>query len=221
MLLLDARLARPAAGWKIGGASEDVRRAENCPSPAPGRLYEGTVFESPALLPGDLFINYRNCETEFAFRLSSDIAARSNPYSEAEVTEAVDSLLPAIEIGDMVFDDWYGASSFFGPCMDNGGSAALVYGTANEDWRSLDLANASLSISVNGQRLKSGFGRAAMGHPLTSLTWLANWLRERGRGLKAGDLISTGTCTGHCFVARGDNVTADFGALGIVEAVFE
>ena len=121
----------------------------------------------------------------------------------------------------MVFDDWYGASSFFGPCMDNGGSAALVYGTANEDWRSLDLANASLSISVNGQRLKSGFGRAAMGHPLTSLTWLANWLRERGRGLKAGDLISTGTCTGHCFVARGDNVTADFGALGIVEAVFE
>jgi 2-keto-4-pentenoate hydratase len=218
---LDARLARSHVGWKIGGASEDVRRAESCPSPAPGRLYAGTVFESPALLPRELFINYRNCESEFAFRLSADLPARDDPYSEAEVAESVDCLLPAIEVGDMVFDDWYGASSFFGPCMDNCGGAALVYGTANRDWRSLDLANAEVSILVNGQCLKSGLGSAAMGHPLMSLTWMANWLRERGRGLEAGELISTGTCTGHCFVASCDTVIADFGPLGFVEARFE
>ena len=69
------------------------------PVQLPADFYEGTVFESPALLPGDLFMISRNCEFEFAFRLSSDIAARSNPYSEAEVARAVDSLLPAIEIG--------------------------------------------------------------------------------------------------------------------------
>jgi 2-keto-4-pentenoate hydratase len=218
---LDARLARSPVGWKVGGASEDVRRAENCPSPAPGRLYAGTVFESPAVLPRNLFINYRNCESEFAFRLFRDLPARDDPYSEREVAECIDCLLPAIEIGDMVFDDWYGASSFFGPCMDNCGSAALIYGTANREWKSLDLANADVSILVNGRHLKSGLGSAAMGHPLTSLTWMANWLRERARGLKAGELISTGTCTGHCFVASRDTVIADFGPLGIVEAGFE
>ena len=68
--------------------------------------------------------------------------------------------------------------------------------------------------------LKSGRGAAAMGHPVTSLTWLLNWAREHGRDVSAGQIISTGTCTGHLFAARGDTVTADFGELGTVEARF-
>jgi 2-keto-4-pentenoate hydratase len=60
-----------------------------------------------------------------------------------------------------------------------------------------------------------------MGHPLTSLTWLVNWLSERGRGLEAGELVSTGTCTGHCFCAPGDDVSVDFGAAGVLHAHFE
>lgn len=42
-----------------------------------------------------------------------------------------------------------------------------------------------------------------MGHPLTSLTWMVNWLRERGLGLSAGQYVSTGTCTGHFFFCPG------------------
>jgi 2-keto-4-pentenoate hydratase/2-oxohepta-3-ene-1,7-dioic acid hydratase in catechol pathway len=41
-----------------------------------------------------------------------------------------------------------------------------------------------------------------MGHPLTSLTWLVNWLSSRGITLKAGEIVSTGTCTGHCFASQ-------------------
>jgi len=37
----------------------------------------------------------------------------------------------------------------------------------------------------------------------------------------AGEIVSTGTCRGHCFVARGDEVRVNFGDLGVVEAVFE
>ena len=73
MLLLDARLARPAAGWKLEVRAKMCDTRRGVPSGS-RRIDQGTVFESPALLPGDLFINYRNCETEFAFRLSSDIA---------------------------------------------------------------------------------------------------------------------------------------------------
>ena len=94
--------------------------------------------------------------------------------------------MPTLEIGDMVFEDWYGASGYFGSCLDNGGGAALVCGPAIVDWRGLDLPNARLALSLNGTFVKDGFGRAAMGHPLTSLTWLVNWLseqrsRDRGR----------------------------------------
>jgi 2-keto-4-pentenoate hydratase len=39
-------------------------------------------------------------------------------------------------------------------------------------------------------------------------------------GLRKGDIVSTGTCTGLDAVHPGDVVRADFGTLGVVEIVF-
>jgi 2-keto-4-pentenoate hydratase len=121
----------------------------------------------------------------------------------------------------MVFEDWYGASGYFGSCFDNGGGAALVCGPEVRDWRGLDLPNTALALSLNGTFVKEGFGRAAMGHPLTSLAWLVNWVVGNGRAVVPGEIISTGTCTGHCFVAPGDDVTLDVAGVGVVEAHFD
>jgi 2-keto-4-pentenoate hydratase len=220
-LRLDERLGWEGAGWKIGAASEEVQRAEGLPGPAPGRIYRKTVFESPARLPASLFINYRNVECEFAFRLGDGLPPRETPYTEQEVAGAIECLLPALEIGDTVFEDWYGASGYFGSCLDNGGGAALVIGTPVERWQELDLPNARIELRLNGRFVNEGFGRAAMGHPLTSLTWLVNWLSDHGRGVDAGEIVSTGTCTGHCFVAPGDEVAVQFDGAGSIAARFE
>ena len=93
-------------------------------------------------------------------------------------------------------------------------------GPETRSWRDLDLSAAGMDASLNGQYIKSGQGRAAMGHPVTSLTWMLNWARAHGRAVRAGDIVSTGTCTGHLFAAPGDTVRADFGPLGVVEASF-
>lgn len=217
---LNATLGWPAGGWKIGAASVEVQRAEGMPGPAPGMLRRDAIFASPAVLPAGLFINYRCSECEFAFRMGADLAPRERPFSEDEVADAVEALLPALEIGDTVFDDWYAASGYQGSSLDNGGAAALVHGDPVRDWRGLDLPNARIDLHLNGQYVKSGHGRAAMGHPLTSLTWMANWLRERGRTLHAGEIVSTGTCTGHFFAARGDRLTVDYGPIGRVEVSY-
>jgi 2-keto-4-pentenoate hydratase len=217
---LDDRLGWEPAGWKIGAASAEVRQAEGLPSPAPGRLHRRGVRESPATLPPSLFINYRNSECEFAFRLGADLPCRAAPYGEDEVRAAIEALMPAVEIGDTVFEDWYGASAYLGSCLDNGGAAAFVHGSPIRDWQTIDLPNARIDLHLNGTFIKSGFGRAAMGHPVTSLTWLANWLRERGLGLSAGEIVSTGTCTGHFFAASGDRLDVDFGPVGRVEVVY-
>lgn len=211
---LNERLGWPAAGWKIGAASLEVQRAEGVPGPAPGQLRRDAIFASPARLPRELFIGYRCSECEFAFRMGRTLQPRPAPFSEEEVAEAVEALLPALEIGDTVFDDWYGASGYQGSSMDNGGAAALVHGEPYHAWRQLDLPAATIDLFLNGQYIKSGQGRAAMGHPLTSLTWLANWLRERGKPLAAGEIVSTGTCTGHFFAAPGDRLEIDYGPLG-------
>lgn len=221
MLLLDERMGTPGIGWKVGAASEEVRRAEGLPGPIPGRLYCGAVFRDGAVLGPELFINYRNVECEFAFRLAEGIDLRARPYGETEVAERIECLMPALEIGDMVFLDWYGASGYFGSCLDNGGGGILVHGPEVIDWRDLDLPNARLSLHLNDVFLKEGVGRSAMGHPLTSLTWLVNWLGERGRPLAPGEIVSTGTCTGHCFVAPGDEVRLDIEGAGQVTARFQ
>src|SRR5260221_5272729 len=218
---INAELAWPSAGWKIGAAAEDVRRAEGVPGPAPGQLSRDGIYPSPARLPSKLFIRYRCSECEFAFKLNADLPARPAPYTEAEVAAAVEALMPALEIGDTVFEDWYGASGYQGSSLDNGGAAAFVYGAPIHDWRKLDLPNAKIDLYMNGTYIKSGYGRAAMGNPLTSLTWMANWLRERGRGLHAGEFVSTGTCTGHFFAAPGDQLDVDFGPIGKVNVNYE
>jgi len=211
---VNARLAWPAAGWKIGAAAKEIQEAEGVPEPMPGRLSQRGIYASPAVLPRDLFINYRCSECEFAFRLGADLPPRPAPYTEAEVAETVVALMPALEIGDTVFADWYGASNYLGSTMDNGGAAAFVYGPPLAGWRQFDLPYAKIDLYLNGEHIKSGFGRAAMGHPLTSLTWMANWLRRRGQMLRAGDFVSTGTCTGHFFAAPGDHLEVDYGPIG-------
>ncbi|HEX5292816.1 MAG TPA: fumarylacetoacetate hydrolase family protein, partial [Streptosporangiaceae bacterium] len=208
------------AGWKIGAASDEIRRAERLPSPSPGIIYAHTIFPNGARLPAELFINYRCCECEFAFRLARDFPVRAEPYTEADARAGIDCLFPALEIGDTVFRDWYGSSGYYGTCLDNGGGAALVCGPQTRSWHDLDLAAAGMDASLNGHYIKSGQGRAAMGHPVTSLTWMLNWARAHGRAVRAGDIVSTGTCTGHLFAAPGDTVRADFGPLGVVEASF-
>ncbi len=75
------------------------------------------------------------------------------------------------------------------------------------------------SSGFYGTCLDNG-GGAAMGHPVTSLTWMLNWARAHGRAVRAGVIVSTGTCTGHLVAAPGDTVRAGFGPLGVVEAHF-
>jgi 2-keto-4-pentenoate hydratase len=220
ILKLDERLARPGVGWKVGAASEEIRRAEGLPSPSPGRIYDGTVFASGALLDRELFINYRNIECEFAFQLGIDYPVRDDPYTEAEAREGIEMLFPVLELGDTVFLDWYGASSYFGSCLDNGGGAALIVGPKTLSWQQINLAESKIDLYLNGNYIKSGKGHAAMGNPVTSLTWMLNWARTHGRAVRAGEVVSTGTCTGHCFAMPGDTAMGDFGPLGKVEVSF-
>lgn len=217
---LHRRLGWKAVGWKVGAASKEIQGKEGLPGPAAGRLYERGMHESPAVIGPEQFIKYRLCESEFMFRLSRDLPPRTAPYTIEEMHDAVDLLFPVIEIGDCVFDDWYGSTRYYGPPADNVGGAHLVFGKATADWRHLNLSNHRIDLYSNGGHVRHGFGSAAMGDPLESLAWLANQRSGMGDGLRAGEFVSTGTCTGHLFANRGDTVRADFGELGDVTVTF-
>ena len=220
MLALHRRLPWETAGWKVGAASKEVQRLERLPGPVPGRLYRHRVFRSGAQIGRSGFINHRNTECEFAFVLDRDLPARVEPYTMEELSEAIGDLVPVFEIGDSVFPHWYEASRYYGPCLDNGGGSAMVLGEPTRDWRGIDLAEATIDLYVNGEHRRQGRGSAAMGHPLQSVAWLANWTSSYGIGLKAGELLSSGTCTSHCFAEPGDELVADFGPFGEVRVTY-
>ena len=60
-----------------------------------------------------------------------------------------------------------------------------------------------------------------LGDPRVALTWLANELRQLGMTLKAGRVVTTGTCHPPLPIQSGDRVECDFGLLGRVSVGFK
>jgi 2-keto-4-pentenoate hydratase len=59
-----------------------------------------------------------------------------------------------------------------------------------------------------------------LGHPHYALAWLANHLAARGKGLRAGEIVLTGSLVKTLWLASGDSVMMDLSGLGSVVVSF-
>jgi 2-keto-4-pentenoate hydratase len=66
-----------------------------------------------------------------------------------------------------------------------------------------------------------GHGKNVLGDPRIALAWLANELRSLGITLRAGQVVTTGTCHPPLPIQSGDRMEVDFGVLGKVSVGFE
>jgi 2-keto-4-pentenoate hydratase len=211
----------PAAnlfGWKIAATSEAGQRHINVDGPIAGRILADTVIPDggTASMAGN---EMRVGEPEFAFRMAIDLAPRSSPYTVREVLDAVDTLHPAIEIPDSRFSDFVSAGSAQ-IIADNACAHLFVLGaptTAN--WRARDLVEERPVITLGGKQY-TGHGKNVLGDPRLALAWLANELRQLGVTLRAGQVVTTGTCHPPLPIQSGDRFEADFGSLGKVSVAF-
>jgi 2-keto-4-pentenoate hydratase len=212
---LDRRTRSPLFGWKIAATSIAGQRHINVDGPMAGRLLKEKAFGNGAVLP--LGANHmRVAEPEFAFRMARDLGPHSSPYTAAEVLDAVASLHPAIEIPDSRFEDFtaVGAAQLI---ADNACAHLFVLGEkAPESWRDGDLAQHAVHGTVRGKIERDGRGDNVLAGPLDALLWLANELSGLGLTLRAGEVVTTGTCMTPLAIEQGDEVLADFGALGQV-----
>lgn len=214
-----AGLGEIPVGWKIGATDAAVRALEGFDEPVAGRLFDGHVHTAPADLPATLFTTFRNCETEFAFRLAHDLPPRDEPYGRSDILAAIATLHLAIEVGDTRYRD-RARMGGIGVCADNSGGTEFVMADGIADWRGLDLPALTVVLLVDGERRAEGAGSAVMGDPIEAMVWLANHLRRRTIGLRAGEIVTTGSCTGITKVNAGAEVRADFGDLGAVTVRF-
>jgi 2-keto-4-pentenoate hydratase len=215
-----ARWRDDVVGHKVGCSSEQSQRLVNAPGPIAGSLFRAALWQEPATLDrGQFFV--AGVEAEFGFRLGADLPSRATPYGREEVGAAVDAVVPVIEICDTRLADWR-SRRIEEITADNAFNGGLVAGRPLREWRQLDLAGHEVSLSIDGDLKGVGTGALVLGHPLLALTWLANELSRRGEGLRTGDLVAAGTCTGLHFAGAGSTVVAEFGdLLGRVTIRFE
>lgn len=201
-------------GFKIGASSERAQRFLGLTAPMSGQVLSGGLLESPARVSAGA---YRFClvEPEFAFRLGRDLPPRARPYGRQEVADAVATLHPAIEIVTSAYgaDAWQTVGAI-DLVSDNGAHGCLILGEGRRDWRRFDLAAQRVELHVDGRPFGVGSGAAALGHPLAALAWLATQQARRGRGLRAGEVVTTGVVTPFVMLQAGQRAEAHFGPFG-------
>lgn len=217
--MVEDELGLAVAGWKIAAAKEEMQKALRTGSPIYGRVFVPSVRPSPTNVE-----HARQCspipEAEYMARLGIDLPSRAKAYTVAEVTEAVASLHPGIELAECRFVHDASFPPLPAILADGAGGGTLCYGPAIDDWRKRDIAGQEVVLSCNGVGRRKGTAAAALDHPMVPLAWLANELSRTGIGLKAGQIVSTGTLTGMLRPKAGETYVADFGPLGTVTASY-
>jgi 2-keto-4-pentenoate hydratase len=73
---------------------------------------------------------------------------------------------------------------------------------------------------INGVEVGRGTGADVLGHPHNALAWLANHLAADGKGLRAGEIVLTGSLVRTVWLNAGDEVVMELEGLGRVEVAF-
>lgn len=195
--------------WKVGAPD-----AKSTPSAAP--IYD--VLTSPARIESHK-LHMLGVEAEVAAVFTSDLPVREVPYTDDEVTAAVQELRVVIEVCDSRLADWQSADDAT-KLADHQLNFALVVGDAVADPHSLDFGRLAVRTMVDGKVLREGVGTHAVGNPLRLLPWLANHVRTRG-GIRAGTIATLGAWLGLHVVQPGSEVTVEFPTLGKASVTFD
>jgi 2-keto-4-pentenoate hydratase len=162
-------------------------------------------------------------ECEFAFELARDLPPRpGQPYTRKEVAEAMLAMRIAVEIVDSRLPRGLGALAELSDGFNNG---AFIGGPRIHAWHGLDFAALAIVLtraeSQTSEEIARGSGAAILdGDPFGTVVQLANAPPASTRGLLAGDIVTTGSCTGAPRLPGAGAYRADFGALGSVEFRF-
>lgn len=200
----------PVAAWKVGLTSAFGQAAFGAHAPAAGRLGRGSLIASGmtvAATPGETFV-----EAELVVTIARDLPAATAPYSSADIAAAIGAVHAGIEITGTRFvhsDLPLGAL-----IADNVMAERLVIGDRLADVWEPAFADMPASLAIGANVGATGSSAAVLGNPLRAVRWLANWLAAQNMSLRAGQHVSTGTCTGITEARRGDRVSVRFGDRG-------
>jgi 2-keto-4-pentenoate hydratase len=205
-------------GWKVGLIPNEL------PSdPGVGRLagplfarqvvtaWPGVLAEFPVFVGG-----FAAVEAEYVLRLGQDAPAGKTSWTPDEGRALVETMHIGVETAGSPL----ATINKLGPTVvvsDFGNNAGLVLGPEIPGWRERALESFTCRTFVAEELVGEGGALSLPGGPFEALKFLLEMSAQRGRPLKAGDLVSTGAATGIHEIAAGQSARADFGRDGTIE----
>jgi 2-keto-4-pentenoate hydratase len=199
-------------GYKIGLTSKRMQDMCGIDSPIAGVVLADRVHASGANLKASAYGRI-GVEFEIAVRLKRDLVPSGDVPTLADVAAAVDAVCPAVEIVDDRGAD-YRALDVLSLIADNSWNAGIVLGEFVRDWP--DLATIEGIVSADGKAVDRGSGGDVLGDPFHPVAWLATHLAKQGDGLRAGDIVMTGSLVTTKFPDRPLAYRFDLTGLGAV-----
>jgi 2-oxo-hept-3-ene-1,7-dioate hydratase len=208
-------------GWKIGLTSRAMQQALNITTPDSGVLLDNMVFASGSTVPKGRFIQPR-IEAEIAFVMQADLAGAH--VTRADVVAATGAVVPSLEILDtriLRADPATGrARVIYDTVSDNAANAGIVLGSQRHPVDAFDLRWVGAIVKRDGVVEETGLGAGVLDDPVTGILWLVHRLARYGQGLRAGDIVLSGSFIRPVEAPSGSRFEADFGAFGRVEIAF-
>ena len=196
-------------GKKIGVTSKVVMDMLKVNQPDFGHLLSGMVYNEGQPISVSTMIAPK-AEAEVAFILARDLEGPG--VTAADVLRATDCVMPCFEIVDSRIKDW--KIKIQDTVADNASCGVLTLGGLRKSPRDLDLALAGMVLEKNGEIISTSCGASVQGSPVNAVAWLANTLGRLGIGLKAGDIILSGSQSPLVPVVAGDSLYCSVGGLG-------
>jgi 2-keto-4-pentenoate hydratase len=209
LALIDRRVAagERQIGWKVGLTAKAIQEQFGFHEPVFGCILQS--FPSGQELPANLI--KPGFETELCMRFARPLQGEVTPH---QVMDALDGIHPSFEIietrGDL-------SRHIALALADNAQQHSVILGPPMRPGASMRLDQVVARVLLNGKEIVVGTGDAVLGNPLNSVVWLARKLPELGRGIRAGDIVMTGSFVRQFPLAPGDHAQADFSGIGRIE----
>lgn len=198
-------------GYKIGLTSARMQAMCKIDSPVAGVILDDRVHPSGARIARADY-GRLGVEFEVAVKMGTDLGG--GVLTIADVAEAVAEVCPAVEIVDDRDAD-YQHLQVLSLIADNSWNAGVVLGAFQSAWP--DLAEIEGVVARDGAELDRGRGRDVLEHPFHAVAWLADHLAGTGAGLRAGDIVMTGSIVTTKFPKDPCHYRFELGGLGAVE----
>lgn len=210
--LLQGKLGTPV-GYKVGLTSATMQTFCGIDHPIGGVVLASRVHRSGASVRRADY-GRLGLEFEIAVRIKSDVPVNGKPLTADALAPHIDGVCAAIELVDDRSAD-YSNLDVRSLVSDNSWNAGIVLSEFLTKWP--DLGPALGRASKDGVAFGEGYGRDILGHPFNSAAWLATQLASRGAGLKAGDVVMTGSVMKTIFPEEAASYRFEMEGVGAVE----